>query len=156
MPIYLQYSGIKGEKVSGLPGQWIEISSFQWGVGRGISSPTGGSADREGSTPSVSEITVTKPTDALSPHLLTEVMGALEGGKKRDVSLVFTNVPGGPRHTLNLSQAAIANIQPHFPKRSGRGEWTRYEKLTFSFSEYHFDGLRNVPIPHVLVPLQGA
>lgn len=35
--------------------------SVQWGVGRGISAPTGGSADRESSAPSVSEIAVKKP-----------------------------------------------------------------------------------------------
>jgi hypothetical protein len=32
MPIYMSYSGITGDvkSISGLPGQWIEISSFQW------------------------------------------------------------------------------------------------------------------------------
>lgn len=40
---------------------WIEISSFQYGVGRGISAPTHGASDREGSTPSIGEITVHKP-----------------------------------------------------------------------------------------------
>ena len=37
--------------------------SFSWGVGRGISSPTGGSADRESSAPSVSEIAIRKSGD---------------------------------------------------------------------------------------------
>jgi type VI secretion system secreted protein Hcp len=51
MPIYTQYSGVSGDPKSGSSHeQWIEISSFQWGVGRGISSPTGGSSDREGSS----------------------------------------------------------------------------------------------------------
>jgi len=58
---------------------WIELGSLQWGVGRGISSPTGGSADRESSAPSVSEITVTKATDSASVKLLDE---ALEGEGK--------------------------------------------------------------------------
>lgn len=40
---------------------WIEISSFSWGVGRGITAPTHGVADREGRTPSIGEITVHKP-----------------------------------------------------------------------------------------------
>ena len=34
-----------------------------FGVGRGISSPTGGSADRESRAPVVSEVVVSKPTD---------------------------------------------------------------------------------------------
>jgi hypothetical protein len=40
---------------------WIEINSFQWGVGRGISSTSSSSSDKEGTTPSVSEIVITKP-----------------------------------------------------------------------------------------------
>ena len=42
--------------MNGKPQNSIEISSFQWGVGRGIGSPMGGSKDRESSAPSVSEI----------------------------------------------------------------------------------------------------
>jgi hypothetical protein len=61
MPIYMQYGSISGEVANTGHKQWIEINSFQWGVGRGMSSPTGGSADRESSTPSVGEIVVKKP-----------------------------------------------------------------------------------------------
>src|SRR6202030_4162530 len=65
---YLQIDGVKGESQT-RPG-WIEVSSFHWGVGRGISSPTGGSSDRESSAPSVSEIVVTKPTDIATVKML--------------------------------------------------------------------------------------
>jgi len=61
MPIYMQYGSVPGEAAKTGHKEWIEINSFQWGVGRGISSPTGGSADRESSTPSVGEIVVKKP-----------------------------------------------------------------------------------------------
>jgi type VI secretion system secreted protein Hcp len=53
---------------------WIELNSFQWGVGRGISSPTGGSADRESSAPSISEITATKASDVSSTLILNEAL----------------------------------------------------------------------------------
>src|SRR5215469_505769 len=53
----------------------IEIESFQWGVGRGISSPTGGSADRESSAPSVSEIVITKAVDKASPGFFRSLSG---------------------------------------------------------------------------------
>jgi type VI secretion system secreted protein Hcp len=120
MPIYMQYGGIQGENVSGLPGHgWIEVSSFQFGVGRGISSPTGGSSDREGSTPSVGEIVVTKDTDGSSPNLFQHCLGAT----KLRLSIVFTNAtpPAGPRHKLDLKDALITAIHP-YPRRSGRGE----------------------------------
>lgn len=72
MPIYMNYDSlaIKGDVTEEKHKDWIEVNSFQWGVGRGISSPTGGSADRESSAPSISEIVVTKPTDLSSTKLL--------------------------------------------------------------------------------------
>ena len=69
-PIFMQYAGITGDSTKGPACSGIELNSFQWGVGRGISSPTGSSADRESSAPSVSEIVVTKSTDSSSPKLL--------------------------------------------------------------------------------------
>src|SRR6185312_2565050 len=71
--------------------KWIEVNSFQWGVGRGISSPTGGSSDREASAPSVSEIVVTKPTDASSVALLTEALQ----GEGQPVTIDFTKTDKG-------------------------------------------------------------
>jgi hypothetical protein len=63
MPIYIQYGSISGDVASTGQKGWIEINSFQWGVGRGFTSPVGGSsANRESSSPSVSEIVVTKPS----------------------------------------------------------------------------------------------
>src|SRR5829696_5996694 len=50
------------------------IASFQWGIGRGISSPTGGSRDREASAPSISEITITKLMDSTSPLLMNAAL----------------------------------------------------------------------------------
>ena len=74
MPIYMNYDGlaVKGDVTAQGYADWIELNSFQFGVGRGISSPTGGSKDRESSAPSVSEITVTKAQDASTGKLLTE------------------------------------------------------------------------------------
>ena len=147
MPIYMQYSGITGDAQSVGHAQWIEVDSFQFGVGRGISSPTGGSSDREASAPSVSEIVVTKPTDVASPSLFQHCLGS----RRLRVSIIFTNAttPSGPRHKLDLKDALIADIQPH-PRRSGMGE-----KLTISFSDYVFNGAKNVPIPPTLSVNEG-
>lgn len=72
MPIYMKYGAIKGDVTADGHKDWIELNSMQWGVGRGISSPTGASADREASAPSVSEITVTKAQDVATIKLLDE------------------------------------------------------------------------------------
>jgi type VI secretion system secreted protein Hcp len=73
MPIYMNYNSlaVKGDATAEGWVGWIELNSFQFGVGRGISSPTGGSADRESSAPSVSEITITKDQDSSTGPLLT-------------------------------------------------------------------------------------
>jgi type VI secretion system secreted protein Hcp len=77
MPIYVKYGEIKGDLTAeghkGTDG-WFEVSSFQWGVGRGISAPTGSATDRESSAPSVSEIVVTKTMDVTSYRLLDEAL----------------------------------------------------------------------------------
>jgi len=85
MPIYMNYNDIKGDVTEANHTGWIELHSFQWGVGRGISSPTGASADREASAPSVSEIVVTKAQDAATTKILNEAYQG-EGVKriKRD------------------------------------------------------------------------
>lgn len=87
-PIFMNYQGVTGDgsTISCGGSNSIEISSFQWGVGRGISSPTGGSADRESSAPSVSEIVVTKATDSSSPLFLKE---ALMGSVGKTVQIDF-------------------------------------------------------------------
>ena len=77
MPIYMKYGDIKGDVTAeghkGADG-WVEVNSFQFGIGRGISSATGGSDDRESSAPSLSEVVVTKPSDVSSYRFMEEAL----------------------------------------------------------------------------------
>ena len=57
------------QMILGPDGVATPISSFQFGVGLAVSSPSGGGG-RETSDPSFSEITVTRSTDPLSVELL--------------------------------------------------------------------------------------
>jgi len=93
MPIYLEYDGgaVKGDVTEEKHAGWIELNSFQWGVGRGISSPTGGAADRESSAPSVSEIVVTKATDMATIKLVNEALQ----GEGKDVKIDFCKTDKG-------------------------------------------------------------
>ena len=86
-PIFMNYQGITGDGSTVACGgsNSVEISSFQWGVGRAITSPTGGSSDRESSAPSVSEIVVTKTTDSSSPLFLEEALA----GEGKTVQIDF-------------------------------------------------------------------
>lgn len=94
MAIFLKYGDIKGETTQDTHKDWIEVSSVQWGVGRGISSGVGGGSKRESSAPSVSEITVTKTFDIASPLLLKEAIG----GKAVQVKLELTQTDNSGKH----------------------------------------------------------
>ena len=72
MAIYLKIDGLNGEVTAAGHEKWIECSAMQWGVGRGISTPTGSSSNRESSTPSISEVTVTKMMDCATADLFKE------------------------------------------------------------------------------------
>src|SRR5262245_27260122 len=93
MPIYMNYNGneVPGDVSEDTHKDWIELTSFQWGVGRGISSPTGASADRESSAPSLREITVTKASDQASNKLLLEALK----GKGASVQIDFCRTAQG-------------------------------------------------------------
>jgi len=105
--IYMNYNDIPGDATAEGHEKWIELNSCQWGVGRGISSPTGGSADRESSAPSVSEIVVTKATDVSSTKLLNEAYQ----GEGQKCTIDFCKTDKGKLEvylTLNLENTMIS------------------------------------------------
>lgn len=68
MPIYMKFGGIDGDVTTDGYKGWIELNSFQYGVGRSVSSGSGGNT-RESSAPNISEIVVTKHFDKSSAKL---------------------------------------------------------------------------------------
>ncbi|WP_431280538.1 Hcp family type VI secretion system effector [Humitalea sp. 24SJ18S-53] len=94
MAIFMKYGDVKGETTQTTHKEWIEVSSFQWGVGRGISSGVGGGSKRESSAPSVSEIVVTKTFDIASPLMLKEAIG----GKAVTVKIELTQTDNSGKH----------------------------------------------------------
>src|SRR3979490_3129272 len=64
----MDFDGIKGDVTTADYKGWIELHSFQFGVSRAVSSGAGG-ATRESSSPSISEIVVTKLNDVSSAKL---------------------------------------------------------------------------------------
>jgi len=136
MPIYMKYGSLQGDVTATGHEKWIEVNSFQWGVGRGISSPTGGSADREASAPSVSEIVVTKPTDAASTKLFDE---SLEG-EGQDVQIDFCKTDKGQLEvylTYTLSNTMISG----YSMSSGGDRPTESLSLNFTKVEYKNTGM---------------
>jgi type VI secretion system secreted protein Hcp len=90
--IYMNWDGVPGDVTTQGFEKWIELTSFQWGVGRGIGSAMSGQASRESSIPSVSEIVVTKRTDGSSPGLWTD---SVAGQLNTTVKIAFTTTSQG-------------------------------------------------------------
>ena len=95
------------------------------GASRGLSSPTGGSADRESSAPSVSEITITKTVDKASPLL---AMSATSGKHYGSVMLQVRKAGGQPINYL-LSDVTISKYG-----HSGGGDRPQ-ESLSLNFTK---------------------
>jgi len=137
MPIYMNYDSlaIKGDVTEEGHKDWIECNSFQWGVGRGISSPTGGSKDRESSAPSVSEIVVTKATDTASPKILNEALQ----GEGKTVIIDFCKTDKGKLEvymTYTLTNTMISG----YSLSSGGDRPSESLSLNFTKVEY-----KNIP-----------
>ena len=103
MPIYMNYNKIAGDVTADGHAKWIELNSFQFGVGRGIASPTGASADRESSAASFSEILVAKASDVASPKLFNEALQG-EGRTGPDRLLQDRQREPGSLHDLHPDQ----------------------------------------------------
>jgi type VI secretion system secreted protein Hcp len=67
--------------------KWIELNSFQMGVGRAIGTAARGAATREASEPSISEVVVTKRLDKASTKLF---MDSVAGDLSATVKFKFT------------------------------------------------------------------
>ena len=88
MAIYMKFGDISGSVTTDGFKDWIQVNSFQWGVGRGVTSPHGSEDTREGSEPSVSEVVVTKRMEKASPKLWQDAVG---GDFSAKVTIQFTS-----------------------------------------------------------------
>lgn len=83
MALYMNFNDkkIKGDVTAKGFEDWIDLSSLQFGVGRGISMGVGTLSNREVSVPSLSEITISKNLDPASALLMKEAMAGADGVK---------------------------------------------------------------------------
>jgi len=88
---------------------WIEVDSFNFGVGRGISMEAGAMANREATRPSLSEITLTKRIDAASGGLFKSSVSGDEGVKV-EIHVVQTGASSVEKYAVyNLEDAIISS-----------------------------------------------
>ncbi len=98
--MYLSFTAITGGPTT----SQIPINSLQWGIGRGISAPSGG--DRTASTPSFSEVTITKLMDSSSPTLA--LLTANGTGTATCVLTIQDHNTGNVLYTLTLNSVYIS------------------------------------------------
>lgn len=112
MAIYMEYDGggITGDATADSHTNWITLSSCQFGVGRGISTPVGSAENREASTVSVSEVVITKEMDSASGPLWQELVKNTNG---KDVTIDFTSTSAGGDNTfmfVKLTNTLVASM----------------------------------------------
>jgi type VI secretion system secreted protein Hcp len=90
MAMYMNYEGIDGSVTAKGYEKWVELHSFQFGVSRGITTPTGRAANREAGGPQITEIVVTKVQDGASARLYQEAVSGT-GDKVVKIDLVKTD-----------------------------------------------------------------
>lgn len=128
MAIFLQVDGLKGDVTADGHKDWIECASMQWGVGRGIHTGTGSSQERESSTPSVSEVTVTKVMDKCTPDLVREA--CVGKSKKVKINLVQTGEKLEKFMEYELTDALISGYSV-----SAGGDGRPTETISFNFTK---------------------
>jgi len=92
MAIYLKFGDVKGHVTTDGYKDWIECSSFHWGVSRHIGSAARHAHGREHSEPTLQEVTVTKHADTSSPKLFLDAVG---GKLDTKATLKFTTTTKG-------------------------------------------------------------
>jgi len=131
----MKVDGIDGDVTAKGHEKWIEVSSFQWGVGRGITSPgPGGNKDREGSAPSVSEVVVTKVSDNASVDLIKEALH----GEGKTVKIDFCKTDKDqfePYYQYELSDTLVSS----FSMSSGGDR--PMESLSLNFTKITFNDI---------------
>ena len=130
MAVFMQFGTVKGEVTQLAHKQWIEVQSFQWGVGRGIGSGVGGGSLRESTAPTVSEIVVTKVMDVSSGLILKEALG----GKAVEVKIEMTQTDNSGKHVAYQKYVLHNTLISGYSMSSGGARPS--ESISLSFTKF--------------------
>jgi type VI secretion system secreted protein Hcp len=73
--VFIKMDNITGEVTTKGYEGYIKLESFEWALGRTISSPTGSGGSREVSSPSFSDLTLSKTVDSSSAAIFLNAVG---------------------------------------------------------------------------------
>jgi type VI secretion system secreted protein Hcp len=135
MAIYMKIDGINGDVDEAGHKDWIEVNSFQWGVGRGIGSAKSSPSDRESSEASVSEVVVSKTSDEASTNLLRAALW----GKGKKTTVHFTRT-GDDKSQIAYIEYILENVLISGYSVSSGGDRPT-ESLSLNFTKFEFQNL---------------
>ena len=130
MAIFMKYGSVDGEATAKGYEKWVELTSFSWGVHRGITAGVGGGSKREASAPSVHEVSISKTLDAFSPLALKEAIG----GKGVDVKIDITRTDNDGKHIAFQKYVLSAAMISNYSLSSGGDRPS--ESLTLNFTKF--------------------
>lgn len=156
MAIFLKYGALNGEVTAKGYEKWVEVNSFQWGVGRGISSGSGGGSKREATAPSVSEITMTKTMDEFSPLLLKEAIG----GDAKEVKIDLTQTDNDGKHIAYQKYILTNTLVSGYSISSGGDRPSESFSLNFTKFDSEYikidDKFKTATTGHVIYDIAAA
>ena len=132
MAIYMNYDNkaVKGSVTAKGYEEWIDISSFQFGVGRGISMEVGGMQERESTRPSISEVSLSKAMDASSGGLFQAAVAGSEG-----VKVLIHIVRTGAKEVQTYATYELENCLVSSYSVSASDGGSPFENLALSFAK---------------------
>lgn len=146
MAIYLEIDGIEGDVTAEGHEGWIECTSMQWGVGRGIHTTTGSAQERESSAPSVSEVTVTTAMNKATPLLFTEA--CVGKSKAVKIDLVQTGESLETYMSYELSDSLISGYSMSTGgDRPSESVSFNFTKIEMKYTPYDNKHQAQAPIP---------
>ena len=147
MATYMQIDGIPGDVTAKGHENWISISEIHFGTRRNLSTDPGRIADREGTRPNISEITINKKVDQSSPLLFSEsCVGKAKPTVKLDVCQTGSALSPYLQYTLN--NAIVSGYQV-----STGGEYPMesvcitFDKIEMKYTPYDEQNQPKSPIP---------
>ena len=160
MATYMKMDKITGDVTAKGHENWIEIDDLYFGIKRHINTEPGRVIDREGTRPSISNLTLTKRIDKSSPLLFSEAcVGKSLPSVKLDICQTDDSLNPYTQLTLNnviVSSYELSSIKEDEPSSKSNlhsQAWPMekislsYDRIEIKYIPYGTDNKPQSPIP---------
>ncbi len=144
----MQIADLSGNVTESGHKNWIEVDSFSFGCGRGVESHSPGhTSNREASTVSISEISVSKEMDETSPKLF--ILACIGTGKTVKIEFCRTGATPQVFASYVLSNVLVSSYSVN---GDGSGASPReslslnFDNIEYTYTPYKDDGSVGTPI----------